>query len=140
MTSQTFGTAARSPKTINLLRLEEDLSAAHLRLHRVVVEQLGWEACLSKYDTPETLFFLDPPYWQTEGYGGAFALDEYDRLAEAMSGLQGRAILTINDHPDMRARFDKFHGKTVRIDYTIGRQSAARKERIYTTWRASRRR
>ncbi|UYC12296.1 DNA adenine methylase [Xanthomonas sp. CFBP 8445] len=140
VTSQTFGTAARSPKTINLLRLEEDLSAAHLRLHRVVVEQLGWEACLSKYDTPETLFFLDPPYWQTEGYGGAFALDEYDRLAEAMSGLQGRAILTINDHPDMRARFDKFHGKTVRIDYTIGRQSAARKERIYTTWRASRRR
>ena len=29
-----------SPKRINLLRLEEDLSAAHLRLHNVVVEQL----------------------------------------------------------------------------------------------------
>lgn len=135
---QTFGAAARGAKTINLLRLEEDLSEAHLRLHRVVVEQLPWAACLAKYDTPETLFFLDPPYWQTEGYGAAFPLEEYDRLAEALAGLQGRAILTINDHPAMRARFDRFPGRTVGIDYTIGKGRVARKERIYTTWRPPR--
>ena len=136
---QTFGTSPRSPKAINLLRLEEDLSAAHLRLHRVVVEQLPWDACLAKYDTPETLFFCDPPYWRTEGYGGAFPLKDYDRLAEALAGLQGRAILTINDHPDMRARFDRFPGRTVGIDYTIGAGRVPRKERIYTTWTAGRR-
>lgn len=140
VTGQNFGTAARSPKSINLLRLEEDLSAAHLRLHRVVVEQLPWDACLARYDTPETLFFLDPPYWQTEGYGLAFGLDEYDRMAELMAGLQGRAILTINDHPAMRERFDRFAGRTVTIDYTIGRGRAPRKERIYTTWSSGRRR
>lgn len=134
VSGQTFGTAARAPKTINLLRLEEDLSAAHLRLHRVVVERLAWQGCLAKYDTPETLFFLDPPYWQTEGYGGAFPIEEYDHLAEMMAGLRGRAILTINDHPDMRKRFDRFAGRTVSIDYTIGGGRAPRKERIYTTW------
>lgn len=140
VTGQTFGASPRSPKAINLLRLEEDLSAAHLRLHRVVVEQLPWDVCLAKYDTPETLFFLDPPYWQTEGYGGAFPLEEYDRMAEIMAGLKGRAILTINDHRDMRARFDRFPGRTVAIDYTIGTGRAPRKERIYTTWRSGRRR
>lgn len=140
VTGQSFGTSPRSPKAINLLRLEEDLSAAHLRLHRVVVEQLPWEACLARYDTPETLFFLDPPYWQTEGYGNPFPLEEYDRLAETMAKLQGRAILTINDHPAMRARFDRFPGRTVGIDYTIGGGRVPRKERIYTTWQGGRRR
>lgn len=132
---QTFGTSSVSPKRINLLRLEEDLSAAHLRLHNVVVEQLPWQDCLARYDRPDTLFLLDPPYWQTEGYGGAFGLDEYDALAEVMANLRGRAILTINDHPDMRARFDRFPGKTVGIDYTIGGKRAPRRERIYTTWK-----
>ncbi len=135
---RTFGTSATVPKRINLLRLEEDLSAAHLRLHGVVIEQLPWEACVARYDTPGTLFLFDPPYWQTEGYGGAFPIEEYDRLAEVMAGLQGDAILTINDHPDMRVRFDRFPVRTVGIDYTIGGGRMARRERIYTTWQARR--
>lgn len=136
VSSQTFGTCATVPKRINLLRLEEDLSAAHLRLHGVVIEQLPWQRCIARYDTPETLFFLDPPYWQTEGYGNDFGLEQYDELAAVMAGLKGRAILTINDHPDMRRRFDRFRGQTVGITYTIGGgKGAARNERIYVTRR-----
>lgn len=132
VTGQTFGTATTSPKRINLLRLEEDLSAAHLRLHNVVVEQLPWRKCIERYDAQHTLFLLDPPYWQTEGYGQPFGIEQYDELAEVMANLKGRAILTINDHPDMRARFGRFPSKTVEIKYTIGRGAgAARKERIY---------
>lgn len=136
VTGQTFGTAAKGPKTLNLLRLEEDLSAAHLRLHGVVVERLPWDQCVAKYDHPGALFFFDPPYWETAGYGRDFPLDQYDRLAEVMVGLQGRAILSINDHPAMRERFDRFHGRTVGIEYTVGGKRAPRKERIYTTWTA----
>lgn len=129
---QTFGTSHVSPKRINLLRLEEELSAAHFRLHRVIVEQLPWQRCVEKYDAPHTLFLLDPPYWQTEGYGSPFPLEEYDQLAEVMARLKGRAILTINDHPDMRARFDRFGGKTVGIRYSIGGgKGVQRRERIY---------
>lgn len=134
VSGQTFGTCAASPNRVNLLRLEEDLSAAHLRLHGVVIEQLPWQCCIERYDSPETLFFLDPPYWQTEGYGGEFGLEQYQELAEVMAALKGRAILTINDHPDMRRLFDRFKGKTVGIHYTIGAgKPVARKERIYRT-------
>lgn len=130
---QTFGVDRRRPQRLNLLRLEEDLSAAHLRLHGVVVEQLSWQACLAKYDGPETLFFLDPPYWETEGYGAEFGLEQYEELAERMAGLCGRAILTINDHPVMRRLFDRFDGRTVPIRYTVGGGAGvARQERIYT--------
>jgi DNA adenine methylase len=40
--SRTFGTATTSPARLNLLRIEEELSAAHLRLHQVTVEHLDW--------------------------------------------------------------------------------------------------
>lgn len=117
---RTFGTAATSPPRLNLLRLEEDLSQAHIRLARVTIEHLDWQACIHKYDRPATLFFLDPPYWQTEGYGVPFALEEYERLAHAMRTMKGQAILTVNDHPDMRRVFAGFETKVVDINYTVG--------------------
>lgn len=63
------GTATTAP-AINLLRIEENLSAAHMRLASgTYIENLDWATCIDRYDRPHTLFYLDPPYWQTEGYG-----------------------------------------------------------------------
>lgn len=133
-TGQTFGTASTTPRRFNILRLEEDLSAAHMRLHQVVIEHLPWQRCIEKYDAPHTLFFLDPPYWQTIGYGSEFGLDQYEQMAVLMASIEGRAILTINDHPDMRRLFDRFPGRTVGITYTVGGgKGVSRKERIYVT-------
>ena len=58
---QNWGTATTAP-SINLLRIEENLSAAHLRLAcGTYIEQLDWAACIERYDRPHTLFYLDPP-------------------------------------------------------------------------------
>ncbi|WP_041758322.1 DNA adenine methylase [Paraburkholderia phytofirmans] len=72
---QSFGTATTTPPGLNLLRLEETLSAAHLRLSNTFLEHLDWKTCIDRYDRPHTLFYLDPPYWQTEGYGVPFPYD-----------------------------------------------------------------
>ncbi len=117
---QNFGAAVTSGPRINLLRLEEDLSQAHLRLSRVTIENLPWQECISRYDREETLFFLDPPYWETTGYGDDFELAEHEQLVEVMVGLEGRAILTINDHPDMRRVYGRFHMTPMATTYTIG--------------------
>ncbi len=132
-TGQTPG-FGRGGKGLNLLRIEEDLSAAHLRLHKVTVEHLAWQQCLAKYDGTDTLFFLDPPYWETEGYGAPFGMEQYQELATRMAALKGAAILTINDHPAMREVFSPFRDRVVPIRYTIGRQAVQRRELIYTTW------
>lgn len=116
---QTFGTATTAPP-INLLRIEENLSMAHLRLANAYIEHLDWAECVRRYDRPHTLFYLDPPYWQTEGYGVPFAWEEYERMAEAMAHLKGRAILSINDHPDIRRAFARFEMESLKIDYTVG--------------------
>lgn len=57
---RTFGVATTTTQAINLLRLEENLSAAHLRLSQVVVEHMDWQACIRRYDRPHTLFLLRP--------------------------------------------------------------------------------
>ena len=136
VSSQTFGISPSSPPRFNILRLEEDLSQAHLRLARVWIENLPWEQCLKRYDRDYTLHFMDPPYYETEGYGVPFELEEYGKIAEAMRTMKGGAILTINDHPVMRKIFGGFKMDTVKIDYTIGGggKGKGRQELIYRNW------
>ena len=117
---QCFGTATTSPPRLNLLRLEEDLSQAHMRLYGVQVENLPWEEVIRKYDREHTLFYLDPPYWQTEGYGVEFGFEHYERMAELARTVQGSVLISINDHPDIRRVFEGLHSKTLDISYTVG--------------------
>lgn len=117
---QTFGTATTAP-TVNLLRIEENLSAAHLRLAAgTTVENLPWAECVKKYDRPHTFFYCDPPYWQTEGYGVPFPWEEYVELAKFMRECKGRVMLSINDHPDIRACFDGLSMLDLDIKYSVG--------------------
>jgi len=118
---QTFGTATVAPARLNLLRIEEELSAAHLRLSGVTVEHLDWGACLERYDRPHTLFYLDPPYWGTEGYGVPFGLEQYERMAQLMRGMQGQAIVSVNDIPEMRAAFKGFQMQRLQITYSVAK-------------------
>jgi DNA adenine methylase len=131
---QTFGTATTAPAP-NLLRIEESLSAAHLRLAGTYIENLNWADCIERYDRPHTLFYLDPPYWETEGYGVDFPFSEYERMAELMRGMKGKAIVSLNDHPDIRRCFAGFEMEAVDINYTVGGgQGVARREVIIYSW------
>lgn len=73
---------------------------------------------MRRYDRAHTLFYLDPPYWQTEGYGVPFPWAEYEAMAATMKTLQGKAILSINDHPDVRRCFAGFHMERLEIGYS----------------------
>lgn len=117
---QSYGTATTSGPRLNLLRLEEDLSQAHLRLYAVQVENLPWQEVIRRYDRPHTLFYLDPPYWQTEGYGVEFGFDQYHNMAELARTVQGSMVISINDHPDIRRVFDGLEHEELGITYTVG--------------------
>lgn len=134
---QTFGTATTHPPRFNLLRLEEDLSQAHLRLTRVYIENLPWADCITKYDRPHTLFYCDPPYWGTEGYGVDFGLEQYDKIAQMMRQIRGKMIVSVNDIPEMRKAFKGLKMKRIEITYTVGganRGRTPRGELIIASW------
>lgn len=59
----TFGIAATAPLRLNLLRIEEELSDAHVRLFRVFIENKPYDEVIQRFDKPDTLFYVDSPYW-----------------------------------------------------------------------------
>lgn len=121
---QNFGTATTAPARLNLLRIEEELSAAHLRLSGVTVEHLPWDTCLQRYDRPHTLVYMDPPYWGTAGYGVPFGLEQYELMASLMRTMKGQAVVSVNDIPEMRAAFKGFQVERVSIRYTVSAATA----------------
>lgn len=130
MLNGNFGYSTTCPPRLNLLRIEEELSAAHIRLAGATIEHLDWANCIQRYDAAHSLIYADPPYWDTEGYGVEFGLDQYDRMATLARSVKGRMMISVNDHPEMREAFAGLPMETVGIKYTVGGGHAARQELI----------
>lgn len=123
-----YGVAVESPSRFNIVRLASELQDIHERLSGVTIECLDFEEFLRRYDSPETLFYLDPPYWDSEtDYGkGVFAKEDFARLAKALRGIAGNFLLSINDTPGVREVFDGFDFEEVRLNYTIASAGATK--------------
>ncbi|MCL1887589.1 MAG: DNA adenine methylase [Kiritimatiellaeota bacterium] len=117
--ARNFGYSRHSRPKINLDGIAEELVEFHHRLRGVVIEHEDGLACLRRYDAPETLFFLDPPYCGTEGYAVAFPRERYSELAHLLAALRGKFLLTLNDHPHIRDTFAAFHRKPLKTHYTV---------------------
>lgn len=126
---RSFGVDTTNAGRFDVTKLGPTLEAVHERLAGVVIESLDFEAFIARYDRPHTLFFLDPPYWGSEGdYGrDLFGRADYGRLAEALRRLRGRFLLTINDRPETRALFDGFAIEAVETTYMLAGGGKAQK-------------
>ena len=116
-----FGTGIQ-PARFDINRLAPLLADVHERLSGVWIECLPWEQFLERWDRPETLFFLDPPYHGSEHYygRGLFERADYERLAAALKALRGRFLMTLNDHPEVRRIFSGFPMEAAEVTYTVG--------------------
>lgn len=113
---------AGPPSKVDLGLRRRSLERIHDRLGGVVIECLSYAEFLQRYDRPAGLLYLDPPYWAGEGdYGkGLFERQDFYRLAELLSGLKCRFLLSINDTAETRTIFDGFHIESVETIYTVG--------------------
>lgn len=135
--AQNFGVQTDRGPRLNRRRLEIDLNRAHRRLAETVIEHLPWAECVRRYDRPHTLFYCDPPYWGTEGYGVEFGLEQYTLMAELAKSIKGKMIISVNDIPEMREAFSGMRMETVEIDYTVGGMQRAKnkaRELIIRNW------
>lgn len=122
-----FGVDLGSGSRLRLQQIQRQLDALHRRLDGVIIECLPWPDVIDRYDRPETLFYLDPPYWGGEGdYGaGIFSRADFTALARRLAGIEGRFILSINDTPETRQIFDGFHIEERTHTFTAGSKSGA---------------
>lgn len=121
---RSFGVDTHHAHAFNLARLTQRLERVHVRLGDVVIENLDWADLLPRYDRPGTLFYLDPPYWGSEGdYGpDVFSRSDFEELAGALAVMEGMFLLSINDTPEIRALFAWAEIAEVTTTYTIGRK------------------
>jgi DNA adenine methylase len=125
VTGRNFGVDKRSPARFDVTKLEPVLAELNERLAGVVIEQLPYAEFIRRYDGPETLFYLDPPYWGCEDdYGETFAREDFERLADLLAGISGQFVLSINDTPGAREVFSRFALEDVETTYTIGTKAA----------------
>jgi DNA adenine methylase len=131
VSGRNFGVSVGRPGRFNLSSLEPMLEDLHSRLGGVVIECLDFGAFIQRYDSEGTLFYLDPPYWGTEGVYGKelFSRQDFQRLADVLQVMKGRFLMSINDVPEVREVFAWATMEEISTTYTIGKQAGSRGER-----------
>lgn len=77
----------------------EGLSEIVQRLQRIQIENAPALEVIQRYDTPDTLFYLDPPYvhgarGDASAYGAEMTDDEHRELADILRMIKGRAAIS----------------------------------------------
>lgn len=120
-----FAVKPLRPGGMDVTKLQPLLEDLHSRLAGVVIERLHFADFIRRYDRPETLFFVDPPYWGIEGLYGKdlFSRADYDLLRQALRKAEGAFILTINDKPEVREFFAEFAVEPVEFRYSLAERT-----------------
>lgn len=130
-----FGVALDRPGRFDVTKVGPMIEAVHERLAGVIIERLQWDAFIARYDRPGTLFYLDPPYFGSEGdYGKAmFDRGQFALMAERLRGIKGRFILSLNDHPEVRRIFDGFSFQAEGLTYSISHKGGTDAREVIIT-------
>lgn len=126
ITGRTFGTTTTGLPRLNLFTLEQLLEKAWLRLAQVTIECKDFRDLIPRYDRKHTLFFLDPPYWKIKGYNHDFVEQDFHDLAEVLSTIKGRFLMTLNDTPEVRKIFRLYNIEEVELKYSVSRKIESR--------------
>jgi DNA adenine methylase len=79
----------------------------HKRLSRVQIDSIDGIEAIRYWDTPDTVFYVDPPYVldtrvDKKVYANELTLEEHQRLVEILLPVEGKVVLSGYDHPVYR--------------------------------------
>lgn len=113
--------ANRQRRSIATIR--ETLERTAERLASVQIEQRDFADMLARYDSRDTMFYLDPPYvdFQSNGRYPPLDVERRAEMFKAVAKLKGKVLISFDDHPEIRARVahHKLHTRKVDVPYTI---------------------
>lgn len=83
------------------------------RMLNVNIECLDFEKLIEKYDTPKTLFYIDPPYVDKEFYYHVpFGMKDHGRLASLLKSIKGKFALSYYPHEFIDSAYKRFRRLT----------------------------
>ena len=106
--------------------LREHLASIHARLQNVVIENASYDYVIKRLDSTDTLFYLDPPYWDCENvYGkGIWSKQDFYDLKDHLDNIKGKFILSLNDKPEVRELFKDYKIQHKKIRWSVNNKAA----------------
>lgn len=85
---------------------------------------------IRKFDSPRTLFYVDPPYVKANEksclYGNGNCQVTPHMVAKAVKGIKGKAIISYDDHPEVRQAFKGCKMEKLKFSYSFARDKDKR--------------
>jgi DNA adenine methylase len=85
----------------------KNIDAYQQRLKGVKIENIDWKTIIKKYDSKSALFYLDPPYENSDTLYEHSIID-YQEMVAVLSSIKGKFVLSINGSRNIKKTFSKF--------------------------------
>jgi DNA adenine methylase len=112
MLDGSFGYDKKKSTTTNkIINKKESLTEEiAIRLQHVQVENADAIYVIQSRDTPDSFFYCDPPYYNSDcGHYDGYTIEDFEKLLKTLSGIQGKFLLS--SYPsDILMRFIKDNG------------------------------
>lgn len=112
------GKPCPKPKSQHLRKLFENDEMIEKLSKVTSFEYLDFSEHIEKYDSPTTLFYIDPPYFSSEDKyyrgGDYFGREGHEKLSNILNRIDGKFILSYYDFPELNNFYpkDKFRWET----------------------------
>lgn len=108
-TSYGSGCKSFGGRTVNFHSCLEQIYSASCRLSGVIIENKDFEVLIKQYDRPESFFYCDPPYYETEDcYEVGFSKENHQRLHDTLENIKGKFLLSYNDCDYIRDLYSRY--------------------------------
>jgi DNA adenine methylase len=89
--------------------IAQKVSFVNERLQRVDIDHLDFRDCIKNWDGPQTLFFLDPPYYSGESGFYYFTQKDHRDLRAILGKVKAKWLLTYDDTRFIRKLYKGFN-------------------------------
>ena len=122
----------------------DSLKAIAGRLRNVCIENLDYQECIKRYDSPETPFYIDCPYYGHEHYyGDSFTQDDHCKLSELLYGIKGHAMVSHYDNElynELYKGWHRYEYQSFKGSYkSEGEEKPKTNEVLFTNYEAAQR-
>jgi DNA adenine methylase len=106
----------------------------HERIRNVQIENDDFEKVIRRYDTPDTFFFCDPPYIDSDACieFALMSVEDHERLVDVLLNVEGKAMLCGYDN-EIYKKLEESGWKKIRFKvmtyFTNPRQTGGKRRR-----------
>jgi DNA adenine methylase len=98
------------------------------RLKGVKIYSEDYLNLIRKYDSPNTFFFIDPPYPIEWPVAGAFTFEDMQKMTDELKKIKGKFLLTIDSRPQYMKMFSSFEIRKLLYPRTLQKQGTWTKQ------------